>query len=161
LRFGLGALVGVLALATLLPASAAGAAAEEHCAARVVEKRSSGELVLGPTTCRATKREALVAVGAGTEPNRMTTQASSTIGTHYDGANYSGSSFTVVGSSCSGGWLNLASAWDNRISSTANGCNRVIHYDGDNLSGASQTTSGLGGNLSALNNLANSIQYLV
>jgi hypothetical protein len=154
LRIKIGAIAGVLAIGALLPLTPAGAApAEQHCAARVIDKRASGELVLGPTVCRATREAALVAVSNGSK-------STWTIGTHYDGFSFGGSSFSVVGSNCSGGWLNLDGSWDNRVSSTVNGCNRVIHYDGDNLTGTAQTTSGSGGNLTYLNNMANSVQYL-
>jgi hypothetical protein len=157
LRIKLGALVGVLAVATLLPIASAGAApADEHCAARVMDKKSTGELVLGPTVCRSTRSAALVAVGARSETG-ITTQQTWIIGTHYDGV-FSGSSFTVVGTSCSGGWLNVDSSWKNRISSTINGCNRIIHYDGDNLTGLAESTYGSSA-LGALNNKTNSIQY--
>jgi hypothetical protein len=82
-----------------------------------------------------------------------------TLATHYDGAGFSGASTSVVGSDCNGGWLNTSSTWDNRISSTKNGCPRVRHFDGDNLTGSSESTTGGGGNLGALNNRTNSIQY--
>lgn len=156
MRIKLGAIAGALALATLLPVTTAGAAptptGEQHCAAKVVDEKETGELVLGPTECRATRDAALMAVSG---PAKSTF----TIGTHFDGASFSGSSFSVVGSNCSGGWLNLDSSWDNRVSSTVNGCNRIIHYDGDNLTGAGEATLGGGGSLWYLNNRTNSIQY--
>ena len=137
---------------------------------RVIGKKSSGELVTSAPECRGTYSGALAAVGvagadtlqAGATSEELQTFAttSSTIGTHYDGFGLTGSSFSVVGSDCSGGWLNLSSTWDNRVSSTANGCPRIRHWDGDNISGAWQETYGGGGNLSTLNNKANSIQYL-
>jgi hypothetical protein len=35
-----------------------------------------------------------------------------------------------VGDDCLGGYINLSSTWDYRISSTMNGCYRIRHYDG-------------------------------
>lgn len=154
MRIKLGAIAGVIALGTLLPAMPADAApaGEQHCAAKVTDKRADGELVLGPTVCRASREAAVVAASNGQK-------STFTIGTHFDGASYTGASFSVVGSNCSGGWLNLSSDWDNRVSSTLNGCNRIWHYDGDSLTGSSELTSGGGGNLITLNNRTNSIQY--
>lgn len=140
------------------PAGAAPIAAEEHCATRVLAKRDSGELVLSPTVCRSTQTAALQAIGA-VSVTGMSAQADFTIGVHYDGAGLSGSSITVVGDDCNGGWVNLSSSWDNRISSTQNGCPTVRHYDLDNATGSSQSTTGGGGNLTTLNNRANSIKY--
>jgi len=159
-RIKLCAVAALVAIATLLPAGPSGAAArgEEHCAARVVGQKASGEFIMSPTVCRSTREAALVAVGARTATGYQT-QGSFTIGVHYDGFSLSGDSFSVVGDNCLGGWLNLSSSWDNRVSSTLNGCYRIIHYDGDSLSGSAESTFGGGGNLIGLNNKANSIQY--
>lgn len=163
MRIKLGAIAALLALGTLLPLTPTGAAPlatadEEHCAARVMSRKASGEFVMSPTVCRSSQRAALTAIGAGAAVG-YSAQATWTIGIHYDGASFTGSSFSVVGDNCFGGWLNLSGAWDNRVSSTVNGCYRVIHYDGDNLTGAGEALLGGGGNLSSLNNRANSIQY--
>ena len=84
--------------------------------------------------------------------------ASGTLGVHYDGSNFTGSSITVSGTSCSGGYTNLSTDWRNRISSTVNGCPVVRFFDGVNLSGISETRL-TSGNLIALNNRSDSIQY--
>ncbi len=78
---------------------------------------------------------------------------------HYDGSNLTGSTLTVNGGACSGGYTNLSATWINRISSTLNYCPLVRHYDGYNLTGSSQTTTTTSWNLTSLNNLANSVQY--
>lgn len=78
------------------------------------------------------------------------------------GSNYSGSSLSIAGSSCSGGWLNLPSNWVNRINSTVtygSGCDRVKHFDSYALSGSYQSTWP-NGNLSYMIDRANSVQYL-
>lgn len=156
MRIKLGAIAGAFALATLLPAAPldAAPAKELHCAARVIDKKDTGELVLGETVCRGSRSEAVADVSGG-----PAAKSTVTIGTHYDGASLTGSSFSVVGSDCGGGWLNVNSSWDNRISSTWNGCPRITHFDGDNLTGAAESTYGMGGNLIGLNNRTNSIQY--
>jgi hypothetical protein len=81
------------------------------------------------------------------------------IGSHFDGFGYSGSSFSVEGSDCYGGYLNLTGWWANRVSSTINGCPAIRHYYWPDLGGSYETTSGFGGNLNALNNLSESISY--
>jgi hypothetical protein len=143
--------------AVLTVAPPASAAAQQHCAAKVVGQKPSGELVLSPTVCRANRSDALEAIGA-VSTSGFSTQATFIIGTHYDGTNLTGSSFTVEGSDCNGGWLNLSSTWDNRVSSTDPGCPSVRHYDGDNLTGSSKTLTGPG-NLGTMDNKTNSIKY--
>lgn len=139
---------------------------EEHCVMAVVDQATSGELILADANCYPTfklamKSEGVAAWGDGAAATagEMAAAATFTIGTHYDLFNYGGSSTSVVGTTCGGGWLNTSSTWNNRISSTRNGCPSIRHYSGANLTGAFQTTSAPGGNLSALNNLTSSIQY--
>jgi hypothetical protein len=151
-------LLAALVLGSIFTIAPPASAAETHCAASVVGQRPSGEYVLSPMVCRSSRTSALQAIGA-VNVSGFSTQATFVIGTHYDGASFTGSSFSVTGSDCSGGWLNLSSTWDNRVSSTLNGCPVIRHYDGDNLTGAIEGTVGAGGNLSALNNKTQSIKY--
>lgn len=81
------------------------------------------------------------------------------IGVHFDASNLNGDSFSVSGSSCAGGHLNVAPSWNNRISSTKNGCSTIGHFDGYNKVGTSQTTTGAGGALTYMDNRTSSIQY--
>lgn len=165
-----------IVLAVALAASfatvpSAQARGERHCVLRVVGQRPSGELVTAPATCFASFADAMASIGVDTRgipnPNpetlaaagRLDSAVTFAIGVHYDGANWTGSSSTVTGSNCLGGWMNVSSTWLNRISSTWNGCNRILHFDGYNLTGSYESTMGDGGNLSALNNRTNSIQY--
>ncbi len=83
--------------------------------------------------------------------------ASSTIAVHYSGPNLQGSTFTVTGSGCNGGWLNLPPQWIDVISSTSSSC-AVTHFDYFYLTGDSETTVG-NANLSGLNNRTNSARY--
>jgi hypothetical protein len=132
----------------------------------VVDQLPGGELVLSEETCYPTFATAMQAEGVdawGTNASlevAAVQAATFTIGTHYDSATFTGSSTSVVGSSCSGGWLNVSTTWNNRISSTINGCPRIRHFDGASLTGSSVSTYSPGGTLGTLNNKTSSIQYL-
>jgi hypothetical protein len=131
------------------------APAEEHCVVHVVGRDdATGELRLSELECAATRRAALERSGVDA------LAADFAIGVHFDGLGYTGSTLTVVGADCTGGWLNVPAAWDNRISSTLNGCPRIRHFDGANLTGTQQTTLAPGANLTTLNNKSSSLQYL-
>jgi hypothetical protein len=77
---------------------------------------------------------------------------------HYTGWNFTGSTLSIVGDSCSGGWLNMPNGWQNVISSTSSSCT-VVHFDNWYLVGDSQMTFNPGGNLSLLDNRTNSASY--
>lgn len=148
------------------PASARAAEQpQEHCVIHVVDRTPDGELLVSEPACYATFGEAMRAEGVdawGADAARVdaVTAATFTIGTHFDGANFTGSSMSVVGSDCAGGWLNVSASWNNRISSTMNGCPRIRHYSGYNLTGSTQDTYSPGGNLTVLDNQTSSIRYL-
>lgn len=159
------------------PASANPVATETHCVVTVVGQLHDGELILDEPRCHPSLAEALLDASGGTvrldpgAPGSMLfggsgvdegLLASFTLGIHFDGINGSGSSISVVGSSCNGGWWNTGATWANRISSSWNGCYRLKHHDGPNKTGASESTLGIGAthNLSAaLNNKAESVSY--
>ena len=65
-----------------------------------------------------------------------------TLGIHYDGYGGSGSSITIKGSSCSGGYWNASGWWRNRISSSYNGCYHLKHHDKPNKIGSTYHTYG-------------------
>lgn len=137
----------------------------EHCVVHVVGQRPSGEYELGTPSCHPTFRQAVGSLGidAGSpaevaaSPRAAALLAS--IGVHYDGLNKTGASITVSGVDCLGGYVNLTVPWRNRISSTLNGCPRIRHFDGLDLTGGQQSTVQPGGNLTTLDNRADSIQY--
>ncbi len=91
----------------------------------------------------------------------MAAVSSFTLGIHYDYSNGGGSSITVVGSSCTGGWWNTPSWFDNRESSSYNGCNRLKHWDYPNASGSYQSTWTVGqtDNLTYMSNRVESVSY--
>jgi hypothetical protein len=151
-----------------------------HCLTRVTSRTATGELLLSTPECHATfaavversgrsvtsqsitpaqaHQQGLVGVAAG--GGGMTTMSDTwLIGTHFDGANYTGASISVEGSDCYGGYINLTGWWANRVSSTINGCPAIVHYYWPDLGGTNETTYNFGGNLSGLNNLSESIAY--
>ena len=143
---------------------------EVHCVVFVLDIAESGEFKTTEPECFDTPSEAVSwanlgvplsaesspAIGGGT-----VAMSTFTLGTHYDGFNGSGSSISVVGSSCTGGYWNTTPSWDNRISSSYNGCARLRHYDYPNKGGQGENTYGAGttDDLNSLNNRAESISY--
>ncbi len=141
---------------------------EEHCVVGVTGVRRSGELVISEPECFGTLAEALAAVPTvelGPEIalsplfQAQLDAASVVLSTHFDGSNRTGSSLTIAGTECGGGYVNLSSAWVNRISSTSNGCSTVRFFDGFDKSGATEVTGLSTVNLGGLDNAANSVQY--
>ena len=148
---------GLAMIATALIPAAAGAVdadereIETHCVVYVTEKAEDGELKTSAPTCFPTIEKAAAQAGqpllaaqiAGLDG--MTYAFSTfTLGIHYDGYNGTGSSITVVGSSCSGGYWNTPSWFDNTISSSYNGCYKLRHYDRPGKSGGYKNTYGVG-----------------
>jgi len=153
----------------------------DHCVAHVVDQRQGGELVLGAPNCYPTFSQAMFVASGGSwrlpadapvtvleSPTAGanfpgwggTTMGSSVLATHYDYYNGGGSSITIYGSSCSGYW-NTWTSWDNRISSTFNGCYKTRHYDNPNLGGSRATFYGfyLWNITGFMNNRTESISY--
>lgn len=150
----------------------AGTDIESHCVVRVLGQGWNGELWLSAPVCFDTLASAFEAAASpglafGARPERTAGTdsyelLSFTLGTHFDGLNGTGSSISVVGSSCGGGWWNTGATWANRISSSWNGCYRLRHHDGPGASGASADTVGAGSthNLpGAMNNKTESVSY--
>jgi hypothetical protein len=147
------ALVGLaVCQLTVQPASAAVSKAANNCIIHTDGTDDEGNLVITSTTCYDTYAEVLKSKGVKNVKADATpaTTASATllsvgiIGTHYDGFGATGDSVSVEGSDCSGGGLNLPTVWNDRISSTANGCPIIVHYQNANYGGATATTYGVG-----------------
>lgn len=166
----------VLFLVPAAGSSGAVAAGEQHCVIDVVEQLLDGELILSEPRCYSTFAEAMDDASAGkldlatstsgrvlwSAPEVGDLASTFTLGIHFDGYWGAGSSISVVGSSCTGGWWNTTSAWDNRISSSWNGCYRLKHHDLPNKGGTTGSTTGAGSthNLpSFINNRAESVSY--
>ncbi|MEX2652245.1 MAG: hypothetical protein WD473_07345 [Acidimicrobiia bacterium] len=148
---------------------------ESHCVVRVVGQKLSGEFVVAEPVCYEKFEDAMVAASDGTIDRArfrsgevlLTDEelgillSSFTLGTHFDGSNGSGSSISIVGGSCTGGYWNTGTAWANRISSSWNGCYRLRHHDGPNKTGIFADTVGSGTHNvpSSINNKAESVSY--
>lgn len=146
-----------------------------HCVVNVMATTVDSELVLSKPHCYGTFSEAMLDASDGrlrlpvgtpgsivfSDSKVGVTVASFTLGIHYDGFGGSGSSISVVGSSCAGGWWNTSGFWDNRISSSFNGCYRLKHHDGPNRTGGFESTIGSGSihDLTFLNNRTESVSY--
>ncbi|MEO8693871.1 MAG: hypothetical protein ABI658_10155 [Acidimicrobiales bacterium] len=170
------ALAASVALSAVVSIGAASAAVKEpsstptsdapHCLTRVTGKLASGELQLSTPQCYATYADVLLRAGVPAVEKTVggggavALGGTWIIGTHFDGANFTGASISVQGSDCNGGYINLTGWWANRVSSTLNGCPTVRHFYWPNLGGTSEDTTGYGGNLFSLSNLSESIAYL-
>jgi len=137
---------------------------ETHCLVNVIGQTDADEWLLSAPICTTgSAADLLAANGVREFTGEGEVAAGARAGTlarHYDGANFTGSSISVAGGSCNGGWYNVPSWFDNRISSTVAyaPCSRIKHYDGDSLNGSYQSTWP-SGNLSYMNNRAESIEY--
>jgi hypothetical protein len=156
--------MGALVSLPAAPARAAGPV-EQHCLLEVVGQAEDGRYLTGEPTCYDRLADVAERLGASVRPGasnlavgRRIAGLASTIATHFDGAGFTGSSISVTGSVCNGGWLNLSSAWRNRISSSINHCSLVRFYNFINLGGGSEWML-MSGNLSPLNNASDSVQY--
>lgn len=146
----------------------ASAQAETHCAVLVVDQMDDGELVVSEPVCYSDpaalaqwlEADSYQLAGAADGSN-VGASSTFTLGIHYDGFNGTGSSISVVGSSCSGGWWNTGSTWANRISSSYNGCARLRHWDLPDKAGSSESTLGVGktNNLTYMDNRTESVSY--
>lgn len=153
-------------IALLVPSQASAASSgERHCLLTVTGKDANGTFQTTPMRCFKTYNEVLAARGLGreaygTSATALQAQLTWAIGIHYEHENYGGSSFTVSGSDCKGGGLPVPSGWNDRISSTLNGCGSIVHYQHINYSGATFTTSGGGGNITgSMNDQTSSLRY--
>lgn len=170
--FGILTSIAVVFAAIAIPVVSNEKPAETHCVVFVVDQTEDGELITTKPDCFSDEAVASdwASVGfpvsstqyaAAAGPGGGSAMSTFTLGKHYDGFNGTGSSITVVGSSCTGGYWNTWTSWDNRISSSYNGCARLRHYDLPNKAGISENTYGAGttDNLSLLNNKSESISY--
>ena len=120
------AMVATGALVASLPGAAAPAAAmspgDQHCVLHVVGQAPNGRFITDEPVCYPTLAEALAEAGApgvaraalggltAAELDAVVAAASGTLGVHVDGANRTGSSITVSGGACNGGYVMPACA---------------------------------------------------
>lgn len=147
----------------------------QHCVLVVIGQQDDGELIMADQECFGTFAEAVAAASGGdvVAPASATPESflsggggvlmsTFTLGIHYDGYGGSGTSYTVVGSACTGGYWNTPTSFDNRTSSSYSGCYKLKHYDYANRGGSSYSTYGSGSthSLYSFNNRTESVQYL-
>jgi hypothetical protein len=145
---------------------------ESHCVMFVIGQRADGELILSDADCFADELSAELWSSYGVPEAGSETAADGsgsvyaasstfTLGRHYDGVGGTGSSVRIVGSSCIGGYWNTSSSWDNRISSSYNGCAQLKHWDLPDKSGTVESTYGAGttDNLGYMDNRTESVSY--
>ena len=142
----------------------------------VLGELESGEFLMSDPVCFGSFAGAILEASSGslvvderTEPADLfsdegmaSAMSTFTLGVHYEGYGGSGSSISIVGSSCSGGYWNTPASWDDTISSTWNGCYRIKHHDLPNRGGSYAWTIGYGGPFnvpSKLDNESESISY--
>jgi hypothetical protein len=161
--------VVLAAVAIPVPASAESQTpsdATPHCLLKingkeVTDNNKMGTFTTEPMRCYATYAEVLRKAGPAVvadnikatpaellKPDALSKlnllQADSVIGIHFEYANGTGATLTVSGSNCSGGGLNVPIAWNDRISSTLNGCPTIVHYENTNYALSSYSTYGAG-----------------
>jgi hypothetical protein len=156
------ALVPVLVTARAAASPSEPAKTGDYCVVHVTGQTTSGELMTSSPRCYERYAAAMQSEGVtayGTDASQVAL-ADFQIGLHCDGYGLAAPCTSVVGSSCSGGWLNVSAAWNNRISSTLSGCPQINHYDGYNLTGGVWAVFGSGPhNLTLFNNRTSSMQY--
>lgn len=167
-------LLGLFGIAEPLDRSAV--ATESHCVVTTVGQQSDGELITTDMECFDTFPDAMASASNGslllpadssgsvlfTDPDVSAMASTFTLGIHFDGYSGTGSSITVVGSSCTGGYWNSPAWFDNKTSSSYNGCARLKHYNYANASGYLTATTGAGttDNLPySANNKTESVSY--
>jgi len=157
--------------AVVLPAHTATAAtqANNQCLITVNGTDANGNFIVESTKCYSSYAQVLTAAGGVNVPTNVKAGMAPTsfgvlsiIGTHYDGTSGSGSSFSVTGADCNGGGLPTPSGWNDRISSTWNGCPAIVHYENSDYTGSTFTTFDVGSvsNITGyMNNKTSAIKY--
>jgi hypothetical protein len=149
--------------------------AEQHCVVNVEGQKADGELITSQPRCFSRFSDAMDHATGGKvhlarsaqgsvmfEDAQVSAQASSyTIGIHYTGYNGTGSSITITGSDCNGGYWNATGYWLHNIRSSYNGCPHLTHYNEPDGVGYPETTSPTGttSNLALLANSVESVRY--
>ena len=169
-RVGVASVAAAALLVPFAPAGAAEPDSGDHCVLHIEGQKPTGEFEVSEPVCFGTLAEALADAGANIDSTRgqltmdnvisdnLAAASGGFIAIHYDGTERSGPSITISGGQCTGGWLNLSSAWINRISSTWNTCNTTF-FDGYNLTGTADPTDVSTRNLKGIPDAANSVQY--
>jgi len=150
-------LVVIAGLLAVAPSAGAAELREEalarHCVVEIGDKNLPQE---SAETCF--ESEAAVDSYLGDKLQRA---SSNVIGRHYSGTRYSGSSITVVGTTCGGGVWYATGFWNNNIESTRNYCGSVgtRFYDSSSCSGSSRLATSDQLTLGWMNNRTSCVRY--
>lgn len=167
--------VVIAAVAIGAPATGADAQApseewgERHCVVEVLDD-TDGTLTTGSEQCYASFADAQEHASRGTkspsargtaESQNAPTAASSTIGVHFTGTSYTGSSITITGSVCSGGVWYPTGSWNNNIASSYHYCgsSATRFYDSSLCSGTSLAIYSAASTLGSMNDRASCVRY--
>ena len=145
-----------------------------HCVTRVTSSDDSDVLIPSRETCFKTEGDASEFSKAGSALGAQERLPERHIAVHYDGLNFTGATLRVLGTNCLGGYIALeGTVWNNRISSTVNGCPLIAHYDFARIGytrnpyreilvvgSAREDTTGIGGNLDELSNRVSGVRYV-
>ncbi|MEO1063206.1 MAG: hypothetical protein AAFZ07_17470 [Actinomycetota bacterium] len=155
--------------ATLIGTTAGGAAervaderlvpneGEEHCVAHASGVDENGELIVSEPVCGSD-----LLVSALVNSSAMAFGPTYTIGRHYTGLNYTGSSITITGSvPCGGGVWKPSGSWNNNIESSRHYCggSPTRFYNSSSCSGSSTAIYSSTSTLGWMNNLTSCVRY--
>lgn len=157
-------LISILAVALALPIGPISTEPELHCAVAVIGHSQSGQLVTSRMVCR---RSAAMAIEDVQQRQSMMRDgvvwptASRVLASHYSGKNGTGSSISIIGTRCSGGYWNATGGWRDTIESTRHSqCSRVRHYASYGRAGTYEMSVGPGiVNLVSMANRVESVSY--
>lgn len=158
------AVTAVVVALTAPPASAA-SEREQHCVvvAHSIAELDQTEADISATAeepvCFATIEEAAdyVPVGRGEDA----VLASTTIGWHFTGLNYSGSSVRITGTTCGGGLWYASGSWNNNIESSHHYCGTAPtrFWANSNCTGDVRNIFSSTSTLHEMNNRTSCVQY--
>lgn len=156
------AAVGLVALVwsgLVIESAAAESPTTTHCVVEVVAERD-GRYITGPESCSPSFQEAQM-TASESESDYATAAGSNTIGVHFTGTNFTGSSITIVGDVCSGGVWWPTGSWNNNIASSYHYCGSkpTIFYDSSSCSGTSRTIYNASSTLYTMNDRASCVRY--
>lgn len=127
-----------------------------------VLEEQNGVLVTGPERCYQTFAES-AAYGTRMEsPAHYTaTTGSNTIGVHFTGTSFTGSSIRIVGTVCSGGVWYPSNSWNDNIASSYHYCGGAptTFYDYASCGGSHHSIFSSATTLSSMNDRTSCVQY--
>jgi len=150
----------VIAAGSVTRVDAAGPAirpVDRHCVVDVVSIRG-GVMETGPEVCFPSEADAdAFAASSG----RSSRSVSNIIGRHYTNLGYSGSSITIIGTTCGGGVWYPTGSWDNNIESSRHYCGGVptTFYDSANCSTGAYPIYFQTSSLGWMSNRASCVRY--